>query len=148
MDGSSEAIRSLKKGDAVYVDLRIDQGTMKWCGIRLTAQTNRLGFADCKGLVRTSAPMVTGGSRAAPRSAPGPGFRSAPAEIPFARPAAPTQSGYATIKAEVVKEGVIDSGYIATAEAQARVGGSAAVTRAALAHYAAAEFELSQHDPD
>lgn len=147
MDRSSEPIRSLKKGDAVYVDLRIDQAATKWCGIRLTAQTSRLGFADCKGLVRTSAPMVAGGNPAA-GSSPSSGARSAPAEIPFARPAAPTQSGYAAIKAGVVKEGVIDSGFITTVEMQARDGNSAAVTRAALAHYAAAEFELSQHDPD
>lgn len=147
MDRSSEAIRTLKKGNAVYVDLRIDQGAMKWCGIRLTAQTSRLGFADCKGLIRTSAPMATGGSGPA-SSAPTSGSRSAPAEIPFARPAAPTQRGYAAVKAEVVKEGVIDSGYIATTDAQARNGGPAAVTRAALAHYAAAEFELSQHNAD
>ena len=147
MDRSSDVVRSLNKGDAVYVDLRIDQGTMKWCGIRLTAQANRLGFADCRGLVRTSAPMVTGGSGVA-GSLPSSVTRSAPAEIPFARPAAPTQSGYAAVKAEVINEGVVDSGYIATAEAQARSGGSVAVTRAALAHYAAAEFELSQHDPD
>jgi len=147
MDRSSQTIRSLKKGDAVYVDLRIDQGTMKWCGIRLTAQSSRLGFADCKGLVRTSAPMVAGGTGSI-SSGLSSGARSAPAEIPFARPAAPTQGGYAAVKAEVVKEGVIDSGYIVTTEAQARNGGAPAVTRAALAHYAAAEFELSQHDPD
>src|SRR5438046_5714366 len=55
MSRSSEVVRSLAKGDSVYVDLRIDQGGMKWCGIRMTAQTNRLGYADCKGLVRTSA---------------------------------------------------------------------------------------------
>ncbi|HXT23227.1 MAG TPA: basic secretory protein-like protein [Candidatus Eisenbacteria bacterium] len=147
MSRSSEAVRSLAKGDSVFVDLRIDQGGLKWCGIRMTAQTGRLGFADCKGLVRTSATMVTGGSGAA-SSALGSGSRSGPVEIPFARPASPTQSGYAVVRAEVVKEGVIDSGYIASAEAQARSGGSAAVTRAALAHYAAAEFELAQHDPD
>jgi tetratricopeptide (TPR) repeat protein len=143
---SSEVVRSLAKGDSVYVDLRIDQGGLKWCGIRLTAQSNRLGFVDCRGLVRTSAPMVAIGS-GAPGS-PGSGSSPASPEISLARPAAPTQSAYTTIKAEVVKEGVIDSGYLAMAEAQARSGGSAAVTRAALAHYAAAEFELSQHDPD
>src|SRR5262245_51691292 len=137
MDGSSEVVRSLNKGDGVYVDLRIDQGTMKWCGIRLTAQTNRLGFADCRGLVRTSAPMVTG-SGGATGSVLSSGSRGAPSEIPFARPAAPTQRGYAAVQAEVVKEGVVDSGYIATAEAEARSGGPAGVTRAALAHYAAA----------
>ena len=144
---SSEVVQSLAKGDSVYVDLRIDQGGLKWCGIRLTAQANRLGFVDCRGLVRTSAPMVAVGSGAAD-SAPGGGSRPVPPEIPLARPAAPTPSAYTTIKAEVVKEGVIDSGYLAMADAQARSGGSAAVTRAALAHYAAAEFELSQHDPD
>ncbi|HKF24382.1 MAG TPA: hypothetical protein VKB24_00360, partial [Candidatus Acidoferrum sp.] len=147
MDRSSEVVRSFKKGEAIYVDLRIDQGNMKWCGIRLTAQTDRLGFADCKGLVRTSGPLVTGGS-GAPGSPLDSAERSAPAEIPFARPAAPTPSAYTAVKAEVVKEGVIDAGYIAAAEAQARRGGSAAVTTAALAHYAAAEFDLSQHDPD
>ena len=148
MDRSSETVRSLAKGDSVYVDLRIDQGGMKWCGIRQTAQAGRMGFADCKGLTRTSAPMVAGGSGPA-SSALGGGPRSGPAmEIPFARPAAPTQSGYAAVQAQVMKDGVIDSGYIATAEMQARNGGSAAVTRAALAHYAAAEFEMSQGQPD
>lgn len=146
MSRSSEVVRSLAKGDSVYVDLRIDQGGLKWCGIRLNAQTNRLGFADCKGLVRTSAPMITGGSGAA--SSPLSSTRSGPVEIPFARPASPTQSGYAAIKARVIQDGVIDSGYISTAEEQARSGGSSAVTRAALAHYAAAEFELAQHEPD
>ena len=146
MDRSSETVRSLAKGDSIYVDLRIDQGGMKWCGIRQTVQAGRMGFADCKGLMRTSAPMVAGGPAS---SAVGGGARSGPAmEIPFARPAAPTQSGYAAVQAQVVKDGVIDSGYIATAEMQARNGGSAAVTRAALAHYAAAEFEMSQGQPD
>jgi hypothetical protein len=147
MDRASEVVRSLTKGDSVYVDLRIDQGGVKWCGIRITAKTGRLGFVDCKGLVRTSAPMITGGSGAA-GSALGSGARSGPIEIPFARPAAPTQSGYAVVKAQVIQDGVVDSGYIATVEGQARGGGSAAVTRAALAHYAAAEFELSQNQPD
>lgn len=147
MNSSSEVVRSLAKGDSVYVDLRIDQGGMKWCGIRVSAQTARLGFADCKGLARTSAPMVKGsGGSAGSTSASG--ARSTPFEIPLARPSAPTLSGYTTVKNEVVKDGVVDSGYIATADAQARSGGPAAVTRAALAHLVAGEFELSQHEPD
>jgi len=44
--------------------------------------------------------------------------------------------------------GVIDSGFISTLEAQASGGAPTAVTRAALAHLAAGEFELSQHEPD
>lgn len=143
MSRSSEVARNLAKGDSVYVDLRIDQGSLKWCGIRLKKETGRIGFVDCRGLVRTSAPptFAAGGGALSGEG------RAAPVEIPFSRPAAPTQSGYAAVQAQVVKEGVIDSGYIATAEAEARAGGSAAVTRAALAHYAAAEFELSQNRP-
>ena len=147
MNISSDVVRSLAKGESVYVDLRIDQGGMKWCGIRMSAQTARLGFADCKSLVRTSAPAIKGSAGSA-GSASASGARSAPVEIPLARPAAPTMSGYSTVKSEVIKDGVVDSGYIASADAQARGGGSAAVTRAALAHLAAGEFELSQHEPD
>jgi tetratricopeptide (TPR) repeat protein len=139
MNRSSETVRSLSKGDSVYVDLRIDQGGLKWCGIRLTAGTARLGFAECQGLLRTSAPPA-----AATPAGPGAGA----AEMPFARPGTPTQSGYAAVRAQAVKDDAVDAGYIAAADDQARGGGSAAVTRAALAHYAAAEFELSRNEPD
>src|SRR5689334_24095235 len=54
MNRSSEAVRALAKGDSVYVDLRIDQGGMKWCGVRLQGQTVRAGFVDCKSLQRSS----------------------------------------------------------------------------------------------
>ena len=145
MNRSSEIVRSLAKGDSVYVDLRIDQGGVKWCGVRMTAQTARVGFADCKGLVRTSAPMIQGGPGVA--SASTSGVRTV-VEIPLARPSVPTLSGYSAVKSEVIKDGVVDSGYIASADSQARSGGSAAVTRAALAHLAAGEFELAQHEPD
>lgn len=139
MNRSSETVRSLARGDSVYVDLRVDQGGLKWCGIRLKAETARLGFADCRGLERTSAPPAAALPAAGPRAG---------AEMPFARPQTPTQSGYAAVKAQAVKDDVVDSGYIAAADEEARGGGPAAVTRAALAHYAAAEFELSRNAPD
>ena len=60
----------------------------------------------------------------------------------------PTAIGFEAMKNLVVKEGVIDSGLIATLETQAAGGASGATTRAALAHLAAGEFELSQHQPD
>jgi len=145
MNRSSEVVRSLSKGDSVYVDLRVDQGGMKWCGVRLQAQSSRIGFVDCKSLLRSSAPPDFAGNSAANRNGSG---HSAPSEIPFARPAAPTQKGYAAVVAQVVKEGVVDSGYIAAAEQEARTGSPAAVTRAALAHFAAAEFEMSEGQPD
>jgi tetratricopeptide (TPR) repeat protein len=145
MNRSSEVVRSLAKGDSVYVDLRIDQGGMKWCGVRLTGQSTRIGFVDCRSLLRSSAPPSFANSPANNLGASG---RSASPEIPFARPAAPTQRGYAAVRSQVVKEGVIDSGYIANTEAEARSGSPAAVTRAALAHFAAAEFEMSEGQPD
>src|SRR6266852_2975006 len=53
MDTSSEQGQSLKKDDAVYVDLRIDQGGRSWCGVRHSRQSSRLGYVDCKSLERT-----------------------------------------------------------------------------------------------
>jgi tetratricopeptide (TPR) repeat protein len=145
MDASSEQASTLKKGDAVYVDLRMDQGGKSWCGVRPSAQASRIGFVDCKSLERVgkSTPLIASGGTAIPHSSSG-----ASAEIPFARPAVPTANGYAVMKAQVVKEGVIDSGYILTLEAQAANGSASGVTRAALAHLAAGEFELSQREAD
>jgi hypothetical protein len=143
MDASSEQTSTLKKGNSVYVDLRIDQGGKTWCGVRPSQQTNRIGFVDCKSLERVgiSTPPVSS-SRGGVSSEPP---RGASAEIPLVRPATPTANGYAAMKSQVIKEGVIDSGYIAALEAQAAGGTASAVTRAALAHLAAGEFELSHH---
>jgi len=145
MDRNSEVVRAISKGDSVYVDLRVDQGGMRWCGVRLEGQTARIGFVDCKGLVRTSAAPNFGGVAGNVNGGAG---RTVPAEIPFARSAAPTAKAYEAVRNEVIKEGVVDSGYITAAEAQARSGGPAAVRRAALAHFAAAEFEMSQGQID
>ncbi len=143
MDTSSDQVSTLKKGVAVYVDLRMDQGGKSWCGVRPSAQANRIGFVDCRNLERVAgaAPSLVGrhGSSAISESA---------AEIPLERPATPTAKGYAAMKNEVVKEDVIDAGLISTLEAEASRGGPTAVTRAALAHLAAGEFELMQHEPD
>jgi tetratricopeptide (TPR) repeat protein len=147
MDASSEQTATLKKGSPVYVDLRVDQGGKTWCGVRPSQQANRIGFVDCKGLERvgTSVATTTSSTHGTAASEPS---RGASVEIPLARPAVPTANGYAAVKNQVVKEGVIDSGYIATLEAQAAGGSASAVTRAALAHLAAGEFELSQHEAD
>jgi tetratricopeptide (TPR) repeat protein len=147
MDTSSDQVSTLKKGVAVYVDLRMDQGGKSWCGVRPSAQANRIGFVDCRSLERVAgaAPSLAGrrSSSVISESAHGPA-----AEILLERPATPTANGYAAMKNEVVKEGVIDVGLISTLEAEASRGGPTAVTRAALAHLAAGEFELEQHEPD
>ncbi len=146
MDASSSVVRSLAKGEAVYVDLRVDQGATLWCGVRVAEQAKRLGFVDCRSLERVDAPQPVNTGKTGIKM-PGKA-QTAPVEVPFSHPATPTETGYAAIKAEVVKEGEIDSGYIATLEAQAKAGGSVAQRRAAWAHFAAGEFDLSQHELD
>jgi len=146
MDASSDQVSTLKKGTSVYVDLRMDQGGKSWCGVRPSRDMNRMGFVDCKTLERVagSAPPANSGGALAPAGS----SRGPASEIPFVRPAVPTQRGYDAMKNQVVNEGVIDSGFIAMLDSEAASGSSAAVTRAALAHLAAGEFELSQHEAD
>ena len=138
-------MRSLGKGEAVYVDLRVDQGAMFWCGVRTAGQARRLGFVDCKSLARVDASQPTDTGNPVVKS---PGRAQVnPQEMPFSHSATPPTE-YAAIKADVVKEGVIDSGYIANLEAQAKAGGATARRREAWAHFAAAEFDFSQHELD
>jgi hypothetical protein len=146
MDSSSDQVSTLKKGNSVYVDLRLDQGGKSWCGVRPSARANRIGFVDCRSLERVagSAPPAISGSGVESSGS----SHGAAAEIPLARPASPTAKGYAAMKEQVVKEGVIDSGFIATLESEAAGGNASAVTRAALAHLAAGQFQLTQHEPD
>lgn len=146
MDASSEHSSTLQKGASVYVDLRMDQGGRSWCGVRPSQQANRIGFVDCKLLMRVgnvAPPSGAGANLASPSSS-----RTASAEIPLLHPAAPTTKEYAAIKDLVIKDDVIDSGYVATLDGQAAGGAPSAVTRAALAHLAAGEFELAQREPD
>jgi tetratricopeptide (TPR) repeat protein len=147
MDSSSSSVGSLKKGESVYVDLRIDQNNVHWCGVRVAGQPARLGFVDCRSLQRIGDPHPTGSASGATTTAAG-GSRAASAEVPLARPIMPTRTGYDAVKAQTIKDGVVDSAYILGLETQAKTGGSVAVTRAALAHFAAGEFELSHHDLD
>jgi tetratricopeptide (TPR) repeat protein len=146
MDPSSSVVRSLAKGETVYVDLRVDQGAMLWCGVRITGQAGRLGFVDCRSLERVAAPQPANTGRTGIKASGK--AQVTPGEMPFSRPAMPTQTGYAAIKAAVVKDGEIDSGYIAQAEAQAKAGAPTALRRAAWAHFAAGEFDLSQNELD
>ena len=146
MDKSSPVEQTLSKGDSVYVDLRVDQSGLSWCGVRPTRLSARIGFVDCRSLERVgdSAPSrsldsknVKANSGVAPGS---------PSEVPLAHPSPPTQVEYEKVRAAVVKDGVVDSAYILMTETDAKTGSSEAVTRAALAHFAVAEFALSQHD--
>ena len=148
MDKSSPVERTLFKGDSVYVDLRVDQSGLSWCGVRPGRQAARIGFVDCRSLERVgnSTPLSDLDPKSAHSNSGGP--RGSTSEVPLAQPSPPTQAEYEQVRAEVVKEGVVDSAYILMTETASKSGSSAAVTRAALAHFAAAEFALSQHDLD
>jgi tetratricopeptide (TPR) repeat protein len=148
MDASSSSVGALKKGDSVFVDLRIDQNNLHWCGVRVAGQSVRLGFVDCRSLERVGDPHPTGSASGTGIKSPANGSHSATADVPLARPAMPTRTGYDAVKAQTIKDSVVDSAYILGLETQAKDGGSTAVTRAALAHFAAGEFELAQHDLD
>jgi len=88
---------TLKKGGTVYVDLRMDQGGKSWCGVRPSAQANRIGFVDCRSLQRVagSTPaVVSGRSAASSESTHGFGGGHA-AGAPLRRP---PRIGYAAMK--------------------------------------------------
>jgi hypothetical protein len=146
MDSSSGTVQSLKKGDSVYLDLQVDQSGMSWCGVRLAGQTSRLGYVSCKALERIPArsPIQPGKSGV---TASGPA-KPATGDAPLERPSLRALTGYDAMKAQVVQEGVIDSVYIAKLEYEARSGSALGMSKAALAHLAAGEFEMSQHEID
>jgi tetratricopeptide (TPR) repeat protein len=157
MATSSEVVGSLKKCDAVIVDFEI-KTTEKWCSVRLPGQADKMGFVQCQGLARqlpkfagseigsSTMDAAPGGSGS---GSGGGGARRAGKDIGVAPP--PVQrslNGYSEIAKQVVRDDVIDINKLAELDAAAKGGSAAAMTRAALGHYAAANFELSRNSPD
>jgi tetratricopeptide (TPR) repeat protein len=157
MASSSEVVGSLKKGDAVIVDFEI-KTTEKWCSVRLAGQADKMGFVQCQGLARqlpkfagseigsSTMDVAPGGSGS---GSGGGGARRAGKDIGVAPP--PVQrslNGYSEISRQVVRDDIIDINKLAELDGAAKSGSAAAMTRAALGHYAAANFELSQNSPD
>ncbi len=70
----------------------------------------------------------------------------AAANLNIAPPALEPTASTAEIDQKAVRDGAIDRDYIARLEVDARVGSTTANERAALAHHAASQFELSQGD--
>jgi tetratricopeptide (TPR) repeat protein len=68
----------------------------------------------------------------------------AAANLAITPPAMEATSGGTEIEKGAVHDGAVDRGYIAKLEEAARGGGQRASASAALAHYAAAQFELSR----
>jgi tetratricopeptide (TPR) repeat protein len=149
MRPSGTAVSLLKKGQQVVVDFEFKTSTEKWCRVRLRAVRTRLGYVQCAGLDRMEEVNRGGaatGAEGAGRSAGGSFARTM--NVPLAAPPAKSASGYELIASQVVREGLVDVTKLAEYDAAAGSGGVASVRRAALAHYAAGNFELSRNSND
>src|SRR5277367_4804239 len=71
---------------------------------------------------------------------------AAAANLDIAPPAMETNANLEGLDANVVHDGAIDRGYISKLEDDARSGGAKVNERAAMAHHAAAQFEMSHGD--
>src|ERR1700731_5194113 len=71
---------------------------------------------------------------------------AAAANLAITPPAMAATSGGTEIESGVLHDGAIDREYIGKLEVAARTGGQRANMSAALAHYAAAQFELARGD--
>ncbi len=156
MRTSSAVVMSLKKGDAVVLDFEFKAAAEKWCGVKLPAASARLGYVQCEGLERKgrrafgqAAASDADASSADAVAAAKPGHpRHEGNNLPISPPPARSARGYDEMVSLVVREGAIDVVKIAQFENDARGGSAAAMARAALAHFAAGNFEFSRNSSD
>jgi tetratricopeptide (TPR) repeat protein len=141
MRTSSAAVTSLKKGDQVVVDFEFKTAAESWCQVKLPGARARLGYVPCAGLDRKQQ------ATARPESESTPAGARAASNLPLAPPS-PRSSGYAEIASQVVREGMVDVTKLAEFDAASRSGLAGPMRRAALAHYAAGNFELSRNSND
>jgi len=71
---------------------------------------------------------------------------AAAANLDIAPPAMESNPNVEGLDANAVHDGAVDRGYVAKLEDEARSGGAKANERAAMAHHAAAQFEMSRGD--
>jgi tetratricopeptide (TPR) repeat protein len=146
MRTSSSPVATLKKGDAVLVDFEFKTSAEHWCRVRLTVPKPRLGYVQCAALDRKDA--LASSARPTGPAQPSAG-RIMVNNLPIAAPPPPrSASGYDEIANVVVHEGLVDVTKLSEYDAAARNGGVAPLRRAALAHYAAGNFELSRNSFD
>jgi tetratricopeptide (TPR) repeat protein len=152
MSTSSTVMNSLKKGDAVIVDFEI-KTTVRWCSVRLAGQAEKLGFVQCQGLTRQQPQLGHSSGGGLDATSANPSGKSAMTSravknIEVAPPPIRAANGYVEIQRQVVREDTIDIAKLAELEAAARNGSALSMSRAALGHYAAGNFELSRNSPD
>jgi|tagenome__1003787_1003787.scaffolds.fasta_scaffold20989903_11 tetratricopeptide (TPR) repeat protein len=148
MRTSGAAVASLNKGQGLIVDFEFKSSTEKWCRVKLPAAHSRLGYVLCAGLDRKQdPPHARLGAIEQAFNGSGAGGESPrrTLNVPLAAPSSRSASGYELIASEVVREGMVDVIRLAEFDAAARNGNMATVRRAALGHYAAGNFEVSQN---
>ena len=148
MSESGSAVRLLKKGDAVIIELEF-QTTEQWCSIKRPSQASRLGYVLCQGLERIKAPpsnaSAGAGARVSAEAYPSGPSPSKDVSLP---PPSTQINGYDQIASLAVREGAIDTAKMFEFDTAAREGSPAAMSRAALAHFAAGKFEISRSNFD
>lgn len=156
---SSESVRTFKKGDALFVDLELKLGPEKWCRVRLPGEAARLGFVECDGLERTDKrsgdlalpadlPSSTGSSSLSADPAAAGASTPKSVRLPRARTAVESSTEFEKVSAAVVHDDILDGGKVAEYEQAARSGSASAMSRAAIAHIAAGNFELQHNDSE
>lgn len=142
-NASSEVVRTLKKGDSLFVSLELQTGGEKWCSVRIPGESARLGYVECDGLQRIdrrpgdlALPKDSIPMSGAPPSTIESG-QPAPIRLPRARSELESTTEYERVAALVVRDDVLDGAKIAEFDQAAQSGSAAPMTRAALAHEAA-----------
>ncbi len=148
---SSDVVATLKKGDALVLGLELKNGPEKWCSVSLPGQV-RLSYVACDGLERSDRrsgdiAMPANAVPAAEELNAGSVVKTRPAvRVPFVAAPAEKTGDYSQVAASVVHDELLDGSKITEYEQAARGGAAAAMTRAAYAHIAAADFELEHSD--
>ncbi|MGA8266224.1 MAG: tetratricopeptide repeat protein, partial [Candidatus Acidiferrales bacterium] len=150
---SSDVVKTLKKGDSLVLGLELRTTTESWCSVTIPGQTARLGYVLCSGLERvprqpsaSPSPNLPIGS--APTAVATGKTSQPPIHLPLSRSSAESTSEFQRVQAAVVHDGTLDGPKIAEFERAAQNGPPMALARAAMAHYAAGNYELEHGDSD
>jgi hypothetical protein len=89
MDETSDVVMTLKKGDAVVIEISfLGKGNVEWCSIRETTRKQGLGYVRCEFLVRSAASKAAAGRvQAVPVQSAVPGAGQQPASHGYWEPA-------------------------------------------------------------
>jgi predicted negative regulator of RcsB-dependent stress response len=151
MDPTSDVVRTLKKGDALVVNLEIANATGDWCSVSLPGASATLGYVSC-GALEVAMPRIT----VAP-SLPGPGDTSSGSGSPangkrrdvhlsVQIPSASAEAALKKLSAEVVTEDGVNISKLDELDAAAQGGSPAAMDKAAVAHDLAGRYDVSHND--